>query len=200
MIPMTGPGNKRLLAALEANWQAEMEGHHTYTAFAKDEVDPQRRNALRGLAAAERHHADLWAGRIQELGAPAPQYTGHPSGQAGSFANRVGGADLALRRLEINEARDIYSRWGLDPNDSLLLYDGNTSGDCRRDCFASRAFRSRSCKVAYNNSLLVEQRIRDDLDWCARRSGYLRHRQVLATRNQRSKLLYNRLSVEVLVT
>ena len=36
---MTGPGNKRLLAALEANWQAEMEGHHTYTAFAKDEVD-----------------------------------------------------------------------------------------------------------------------------------------------------------------
>jgi hypothetical protein len=38
---MTGPDNKRLLAALEANWQAEMEGHHTYTAFAKDEVDPQ---------------------------------------------------------------------------------------------------------------------------------------------------------------
>jgi hypothetical protein len=108
---MTGPGNKRLLAALEANWQAEMEGHHTYTAFAKDEVDPQRRNALRGLAAAERHHADLWAGRIQELGAPAPQYTGHPSGQAGSFANRVGGADLALRRLEIDEARDI-ARYG----------------------------------------------------------------------------------------
>ena len=42
---------------MEANWQAEMEGYYTYTAFAKDEVDPQRRNALRGLAAAEKHHA-----------------------------------------------------------------------------------------------------------------------------------------------
>jgi hypothetical protein len=44
---MTGSDNKRLLAAMEANWQAEMEGHYTYTAFAKGEVDPQRRNALR---------------------------------------------------------------------------------------------------------------------------------------------------------
>jgi vacuolar iron transporter family protein len=104
---MTSSDNKKLLAALEANWQAEMEGHYTYTAFAKGEADPQRRNALRGLAAAEKHHADLWARRIQELGAPAPQYTGEPLGQAGSLANRVGGDDLALRRLEIDESRDI---------------------------------------------------------------------------------------------
>src|SRR6202171_1424046 len=104
---MTSSDNKRLLTALEANWQAEMEGYYTYTAFAKDEVDPQRRNALRGLAAAEKHHADLWARRIQELGAPTPQYAGDPSGQADSLANRVGGADLALRRLEIDEGRDI---------------------------------------------------------------------------------------------
>src|SRR5580704_2592501 len=104
---MTSSDHKRLLAALEANWQAEMEGHYTYTAFAKGEVDPQRRNALRGLAAAEKHHADLWARRIRELGALAPQYAGDSSGQADSLANRVGGADLALRRLEIDEGRDI---------------------------------------------------------------------------------------------
>jgi len=104
---MTSSDNKKLLAALEANWQAEMEGHYTYTAFAKGEADPQRRNALRGLAAAEKYHADLWARRIQELGAPGPQYTGEPLGQAGSLANRVGGDDLALRRLEIDESRDI---------------------------------------------------------------------------------------------
>jgi rubrerythrin len=36
-----------------------------------------------------------------------PQYTGDLSGQAASLANRVGGADLALRRLEIDEGRDI---------------------------------------------------------------------------------------------
>jgi hypothetical protein len=53
---------------------------------------------------------------------------------------------------------------------------GYRSGDCRGDCLASRAFRGWCCKVPHNNSLMVEQRIRDDLDWCARRSGHLCHR------------------------
>jgi Mn-containing catalase len=104
---MTPGETKKLLAALEANWQAEMEGFHTYSALAKDEADPHRRNALRGLATAEKHHADLWAGRIKELGGTEHQYAGAASGQADSLANRVGGAELALRRLEIDEGRDI---------------------------------------------------------------------------------------------
>ena len=58
--------NKRLLSALEANWQAEMEGFHTYATLSEGEADAHRRNALRGLAMAEKHHADLWAGRIKE--------------------------------------------------------------------------------------------------------------------------------------
>jgi rubrerythrin len=104
---MSNSETKKLLAALEANWQAEIEGFNTYSALAKEETDPHRRNALRGLAAAEKQHADLWAGRIRELGGPEPSYAGDPSGQADSLANRIGGADLALRRLEIDEARDI---------------------------------------------------------------------------------------------
>ena len=104
---MTSSVNEKLLQALRANWQAEMEGQCTYSAFAKDEADPQRRNALRGLAAAEQHHADLWARRIRELGGAAPEYSGSPEGQADSLANRVGGIDLALRRVEIEETRDI---------------------------------------------------------------------------------------------
>lgn len=104
---MTDSENQKLLAALKANWQAEMQGHHTYIAFAEKEADTQRRNALRGLAAAEKHHADLWAGRIRDLGGATPEYDGQPSGEANTLANRVGGIDLALRRLEIDEARDI---------------------------------------------------------------------------------------------
>ena len=88
-----------------------MEGECTYSAFAKDEADPQRRNALRGLAAAEQHHADLWARRIRELGGTVPEYTGRSEGHADSLANRVGGFDLALRRVEIDETRDI-ARYG----------------------------------------------------------------------------------------
>src|SRR3984957_9342285 len=104
---MTASDDKRLLSALEANWQAEMEGHYTYSALANKETNPHRRNALRGLATAEKHHADLWAGRIRELGEAEPKYAGDLSGQADSLANLVGGADLALRRLEIDEGRDI---------------------------------------------------------------------------------------------
>ncbi len=99
--------HSRLLAALASNWQAEAEGYATYTALARDEADPHRRNVLRGLATAEKHHADLWAGRIAELGGEPPRYTGDPDGQAGSLNTRVGGPELALRRLEIDEASDI---------------------------------------------------------------------------------------------
>ena len=104
---MASSDNKNILAALGANWQAEMQGFHTYTALSKSEADPHRRNALLGLAMAEKHHADLWAERIVELGGTEPQFSGNPNGQAGSLANRVGGPDLALRRLEIDEGRDI---------------------------------------------------------------------------------------------
>ncbi len=104
---MNSTDHKQLLATLEANWQTEMEGFHTYLALASDESNAHRRNALRGLATAEKHHADLWAGRIQALGGSEPTYTGNPSGLADSLTTRVGGADLALRRLEIDEGRDI---------------------------------------------------------------------------------------------
>jgi len=108
---MSSQKDTKLIDALESNWQVEMEGHYTYKALAELETDPQRRNALRGLSAAEKHHADLWAGRLRELGAPAPEYTGGPNGQAEELASHVGGAQMALRRLEIDESRDI-ARYG----------------------------------------------------------------------------------------
>jgi len=104
---MADSDDKRLLSALEANWQAEMEGCHTFTALSKSEADSHRRNALRGLAMAEKHHEYLWLGRTKAVGGTEPQYTGNPDGQAGSLTNRIGGPDLALRRLEIDEGRDI---------------------------------------------------------------------------------------------
>jgi hypothetical protein len=78
-----------------------------YKALSDKERDPQRRNALRGLASAEKHHADLWGKRIHALGGGEPAYRGKASGEADSLANRIGGVDLALRRLEIEESRDI---------------------------------------------------------------------------------------------
>ena len=101
------PRHPRLPQILEQNWQAEMTGYYTYRALSEREREPGRRQALENMAVAEKEHAELWAGRLKELGEPDPVYRGKPSGDADSLKNRVGGDDLALRRLEIDESRDI---------------------------------------------------------------------------------------------
>jgi VIT1/CCC1 family predicted Fe2+/Mn2+ transporter len=45
------------------------------------------------------------------LGAAIPKYDGPEAGEAGSLAYRIGGHELALRRLELDESRDI-ARYG----------------------------------------------------------------------------------------
>ncbi len=100
-----------LIEALSSNWQAEMRGYHTYRTLAEQESDPQRRRTLRNLALAEKHHADMWATRMTVLGAAIPRYDGSETGEAESLANRIGGHELALRRLELDESRDI-ARYG----------------------------------------------------------------------------------------
>jgi vacuolar iron transporter family protein len=97
----------RILKILESNWQAEMRGYHTYAVMAERETDPSRRAAFRTLSNAEEHHAKLWAGRIRELGGPDPVYEGRESGELDTLANRAGGIGITMRRLELDESRDI---------------------------------------------------------------------------------------------
>jgi VIT1/CCC1 family predicted Fe2+/Mn2+ transporter/bacterioferritin (cytochrome b1) len=101
--------NKRgqVLKILESNWQTEMQGYHTYETLADRETDPVRRGAFRNLASAEKHHADLWVGRIRTLGGSDPVYEGSKTGEADTISNRVGGVGLTLRRLELDESGDI---------------------------------------------------------------------------------------------
>ena len=107
-IAMLGAARvKKVLTALEANWQAEMEGYSTYKTLADRDTDPVRAQVLRHMAQAELEHAALWAERIQELGGPEPVYAGSPGGAADSLASRAGGIRMALRRLEIEESRAI---------------------------------------------------------------------------------------------
>jgi len=98
---------EKVLAALDANWQAEMEGHWTYQTLADRDSDPVRAQVLRHLAGGEWEHAALWAGHIRELNGLEPVCKGSQHGDADSFANRAGGIQMALRRLEIDESRDI---------------------------------------------------------------------------------------------
>ena len=104
---MDSRNRKRILKILESNWQAEMRGFYTYESLAEREDHPARRAAFHTLSHAEQHHAQLWAERIRALGGPDPVYKGPKTGEADTLANRAGGARLALRRLELDESRDI---------------------------------------------------------------------------------------------
>ncbi len=84
-----------------------MSGYYTYETLAARERDPFRRVRLRQLAKAEHHHAQLWEQRIVDLGSKSPVYKGSQNGEADSLANRLGGINVALRRLEVEESRDI---------------------------------------------------------------------------------------------
>src|ERR1700684_2732548 len=96
---------EKLIEAIQANWKAEMQGFVTYSHLAERAKDQNTRRALRGIAAAEKHHADMWADRLHALGAEVPHFDQRPdedvmrAQEAGGFA--------ALRELELEESRDI---------------------------------------------------------------------------------------------
>ncbi len=98
---------RKLLTALEANWQTEMSGYYTYRTLSERDDDPLRKETLRHMAEAEAEHAALWEKRILELGGAQPRYHGKVTGDADTLANRIGGQRMALRRLEIDESRAI---------------------------------------------------------------------------------------------
>jgi VIT1/CCC1 family predicted Fe2+/Mn2+ transporter len=100
---------QKLLDALQANWKAECRGFFIYSHLADREAEASARRDLRALAAAEKHHADLWADRLHALGGTVP------SMDECMAANTLAGigADTAssLRSLELDESSDI-ARYG----------------------------------------------------------------------------------------
>lgn len=99
--------NQKLIAALEANWQTEMEGAVTYRTLADLESDPRRTAVLHKLAGAEERHAERWAGRIRELGGTPPSDSNHTVPRDVITTARAQGLDAALQRIEAVEEEHI---------------------------------------------------------------------------------------------
>ena len=59
---------RELIAALNQNWQREVEGMRTYRDLAGREKDQGRRNVLLKLAQAEERHAQRWERKLAERG------------------------------------------------------------------------------------------------------------------------------------
>src|SRR6185312_10491164 len=105
--PLQESTKRDLIAALNQNWQREIEGMRTYRDLAAGEKDQGRRNVLLKLAEAEERHALRWEQKLAELGAPAPQETRTLGTRLKSWTRRQVGTEAALRHMEGEEDRDI---------------------------------------------------------------------------------------------
>lgn len=101
--------NEHLLATLEHNWQAEMQGAATYRELAAMEHDKRREALLIKLAEAEERHASRWADRIKELGGQDPAGRGLNVGATRqiTLTAQVSDLDTALRRAEAVEEAHV---------------------------------------------------------------------------------------------
>lgn len=98
---------RELIAALQQNWQREMEGVRTYSDLAKNERDAGRRAVLEKMAEAEARHAAKWERKLAELGAEPPQEQRTLKMRFTGWLRRQLGTEAALRQLENEEDKDI---------------------------------------------------------------------------------------------
>ena len=104
---VTGETTRELIAALQQNWQREMEGARTYRSLAQNERDKARRNVLEKLADAEARHAQKWERKLTELGAELPPERLTPGTRFKGWLYRQLGTEAALRSMESEEDKDI---------------------------------------------------------------------------------------------
>lgn len=111
---------RELIAALQQNWQREMEGVRTYSDLAKNERDAGRRAVLEKMAEAEARHAAKWEHKLAELGAEPPQEQRTLGVRFQGWLRRQLGTEAALRQLENEEDKDIarYEAQARDINDT----------------------------------------------------------------------------------
>lgn len=106
-LEMSEQTRRELIAALNQNWQREMEGMRTYRDLAQKERDAARRGVLEKLADAEQSHAQKWERKLAELGAEPPKERRTLSVRLRGWMRRQVGTDAALRQLENEEDKDI---------------------------------------------------------------------------------------------
>ncbi|MGE5315737.1 MAG: VIT1/CCC1 transporter family protein [Acidobacteriota bacterium] len=95
----------RLIETLQANWKKEKTGAETYRRLAAREPDEKKKAVLLKLADAEEQHAEKFAARLKDLGAPLPSPNEGLIAKARTWLLIRTGTDNAVKRLEETEDR-----------------------------------------------------------------------------------------------
>jgi VIT1/CCC1 family predicted Fe2+/Mn2+ transporter/rubrerythrin len=98
--------NQKVIGALRAAWEREIEAAQLYRLLGEQQADEKRRKIFVRLAEAEEGHARQFAARIAALGGALPAESTHPT-SAQRLMVRTLGTDAMLRRLEAEEERNI---------------------------------------------------------------------------------------------
>ncbi len=108
---MDGSTRTRFIKGLREALRRERTTRRLYHALAERETSEARRKALLGLAQTESGHAERWAARLQELGAPVPADRDTIRDKLWRWVMVQSGTDNALKRAESNEVDDtvLYS-------------------------------------------------------------------------------------------
>ena len=106
-VAPTAEAKRELIAALQQNWQREVQGARTYRDLARNESDRAKRGVLEKLAEAETRHAQRWERKLAELGAEPPREERTLGVRFKGWWIRQLGTEAALRSMEGEEDKDI---------------------------------------------------------------------------------------------
>src|SRR5438445_11315329 len=89
----------------QRNWRAEVDPAQVYLELADLEADEKRKAILLRMAEAEERHAQRWAKKLVDLGAPLPQLPDTIGRRLKRWLNRALGTEIAIRRMEAAEEK-----------------------------------------------------------------------------------------------
>jgi len=103
---MNPTDSDKFVQGLQRAWVAEQKSLRLYRDLATHEQNPSRRNVLLKLAENEQGHAERWATRLRELGAPIPSEWETLGQRIWRWVLVQSGTDNALKQIEAAEDRD----------------------------------------------------------------------------------------------
>src|SRR5262245_4895965 len=98
-------GRHETVEVVQRNWRAEIESAQAYRDLAAREPDERRKAILLRMADAEERHAQRWAKKLVDLGAPAPRIPDSLGTRIKRWFNRAAGQEVTIRRMEAAEDR-----------------------------------------------------------------------------------------------
>jgi VIT1/CCC1 family predicted Fe2+/Mn2+ transporter/rubrerythrin len=146
----------KIIAALQRNWRAEMEGAATYRELASLESDERRRGILVRMAEAEEGHARRWAERIVALGGASPEARASAIGPSQSvlLTARVGSVEAALHKVETHENEHVHNY-----ESQLRSLDDEASADILRDLIEDESEHARALRAMARPSAEPQSRL-----------------------------------------